>query len=55
MINFCVKTTDRSALTKEYMRLYSKLAAEKIGLGIFKDIAMKFCIEDDELQRRNDL
>ena len=53
MGNFCVKMADRSALAKECMRLYSELVAEKIELGLSKDIAMKYLIERDNARQRD--
>ena len=50
--DFCVKTADRSAHAKECTRLYSELAVEMIQLAFFRDQAMEFSIERDELQRR---
>ena len=47
MGDFFVKTADISALAKECMRLYSELAAEKVRLGLFRDLAMKFLSEHD--------
>jgi hypothetical protein len=53
MAELCVETTDRSALTKEYMTLYSELAAEKNRIRILDNIAMKSFTRSEEIQRRS--